>query len=97
MALMFYMEFMSAFILPAIAFSIFFYRPFFLESYWFLLAFIAGQLLIGLAFGLDYKFRDPSAKNWIYKPLMNLISIAILSWVLLPALWGFRENKWLTR
>lgn len=97
MALIFYMELMSAFILPAIAFSIFFYRPFFLGSNLFLLTFLAGQLIIGLAFGLDYKFREPSAKNWIYKPLMNLISIAILSWVLLPALWGFRNNKWLTR
>jgi len=97
MALMFYMDFMSAFIFPAVAFSILFYRPFLLESYWFLLTFVVGQLLIGLALGLDYKFRDPSANNWIYKPLMNLISMAILPWVLLPALWGFTKKGWLTR
>jgi hyaluronan synthase len=97
MALIFYLEFMSTFIIPVIAFSIFFYRPIFLNSYWFLISFLAGQLVIGLAIGLDYKFRDPSAKNWIYKPLMNYISVFLLSWILLPALWGFRKNKWLTR
>lgn len=97
MALIFYLEFMSTFILPVIAFSIFFYRPIFLDSYWFLVMFMAGQMVIGVAIGLDYKFRDPSAKNWIYKPLMNLISMGILSWLLLPALWGFRKKGWLTR
>jgi hyaluronan synthase len=97
MALIFYTEFMSSFLMPAIAFSIFFYRPMFLQPYWSLLAFIGGQMLVGLIFGLDYKFRDPSTKNWLYKPLMNLISIGILSWVLLVALWGLSQNKWLTR
>lgn len=97
MAQIFYLEFMSAFILPVIAFSIFFYRPIFLDSYWYLVTFIAGQIVIGIAVGLDYKFRDPSARNWIYKPLMNLISMGILAWLLLPALWGFRKKGWLTR
>jgi hyaluronan synthase len=96
-ALMFYLEFMSAFTIPAIALSIFFYRPVFFDSYLFLLTFILGQLLIGFAVGLDYKFRDPSARNWIYKPLMNVISVFILSWILFPAIWSFRKNGWLTR
>jgi hyaluronan synthase len=97
MALLFYLEFMSAFVAPAIAFSIFVYRPVFLNSYWFLVMFVLGQLLIGFAVGIDYKFRDPTAKNWIYKPLMNLISAFVLPWVMVPALLGFRQKGWLTR
>lgn len=97
MALMFYMDLTSVFIFPAVAFSTLFYRPFFLGSYLFLLTFLLGQLLIGLVLGLDYKFRDPSARYWSYRPLMNLMSVAILSWLLLPALWGFRKKGWLTR
>jgi hyaluronan synthase len=97
MALIFYMEFISSLLLPAIAFSIFFYRPLFLGPYSSLLAFIAGQMLMGLVFGLDYRFRDPSARTWLYKPLMNLISVCLLSWITLLALWSLRQNKWLTR
>jgi hyaluronan synthase len=97
MAFLFYLDFMSSFILPVVAFSIFFYRPIFLNSYWFLATFTAGQVILGLGVGLDYKFRDKNAKNWIYKPVMNLFAAVVLSWVLLPAIWGFRKKGWLTR
>jgi hyaluronan synthase len=97
MAILFYLEFMSAFIAPAITLSIFVYAPLVLHSYLFSLLYIGGQLLIGLAAGMDYKFRVPTAKQWIYKPVMNLISAFVLPWILFPALLGFRQNKWLTR
>ncbi len=97
MALLFYLEFMAAFISPLIIFSIFFYEPLFFRSFWFPLAYVAGQLIIGLIAGLDYKFRDPTSKQWMYKPLMNLISALVLPWVLFPAIRGFRKNGWLTR
>jgi len=94
---LFYVEFMSVFVTPFVLFSIYFYEPFFLRNYWFPLTYLAGQFLIGFVAGLDYKFRDPSAKRWVYKPLMNMISSLVLPWVLLPALWSFRKNGWLTR
>ncbi len=96
-ALLFYLEFMSAFISPAILFSIFIYGPIFLHSYWYPVIYIIGQLIIGLVTGLDYKFRDSTAKYWTYKPVMNLISALILPWVLFPAIKDFKKNGWLTR
>jgi hypothetical protein len=54
-------------------------------------------LLVGLAAGLDYKLREPETKNWKYKPLMNLIASFVLPWLLIPALWTYRKNRWLTR
>jgi hyaluronan synthase len=97
MAFLFYMEFMMSFIAPAITFSIFFYGPFVLHSLYFPAIYVVGHLLTGLAAGLDYKFRDPSSKQWFYKPVMNMVSAMVLPWVLIPALWSFRKNGWLTR
>ncbi len=97
MAVMFYLEFMSAFISPAIIISIFIYGPIFLHSYLYPVTYLAGQLMIGIVMGLDYKFRDPTAKQWKYKPVMNLMSAFVLPWVLFPAIRSFKKNSWLTR
>jgi hyaluronan synthase len=97
MGLLFYLDFMSALITPAILVSIFIYGPIFLHSYLFPFTYLIGQLLIGLVTGLDYKFRDPTTKQWIYKPVMNLISCLLLPWLLFPAIWSFKKNGWLTR
>lgn len=97
MALLFYLEFMSAFISPAVLISIFIYGPIFLHTYWYPIIYIIGQLLIGIVTGLDYKFRDPTSRFWMYKPIMNLISALILPWVLFPAIKDFKKNGWLTR
>jgi hyaluronan synthase len=97
MAFLFYLEFMMAFVAPVITFSIFLYSPFVLHSLYFPLIYAVGHLFIGLAAAFDYKFRDPSAKQWMYKPVMNMISALVLPWVLFPAIWGFKKNGWLTR
>jgi hyaluronan synthase len=97
MELLFYLEFMSAFISPAVLISIFIYGPIFLHTYWYPIIYIIGQLLIGIVTGLDYKFRDPTSRFWMYKPIMNLISALILPWVLFPAIKDFKKNGWLTR
>lgn len=97
MSLIFYTEFMTTFTAPLITLIVFFYEPFILQQFWVPLAFLIGQLLVGLAAGLDYKFRDPITKNWMYKPLMNLVASFVLSWLVFPALWSYRKNEWLTR
>ena len=97
MSLVFYTEFMSTFTSPAVLFSIYFYAPFMQHLYWLPLTYFAGQLLIGLAAGFDYKFRQPEAKYWKYKPLMNMIASLVLPWLIFPALWTYRKNAWLTR
>jgi hyaluronan synthase len=96
-SLIFYTEFMTTFTAPLITLIVFFYEPFILGHYWLPAIFLTGSLLTGLAQGLDYKFRDPSAKNWKYKPLMNLASTFVLSWMIFPALWNYKRNEWLTR
>jgi hyaluronan synthase len=97
MALIFYLEFMSTFVGPALIFAVYFYAPSIRQLYWIPLTYLIGQLLVGLAAGLDYKLREPETKNWKYKPLMNLIASFVLPWLLIPALWTYRKNRWLTR
>ena len=97
MALLFYTEFMTTFTAPLIIFIIYFYGPFILHNYWIPLTYVTGQLLIGLTAGLDYRFRDKKAKYWMYKPFMNIFASVVLSWLILPALWTYRKNRWLTR
>jgi len=97
MSLIFYTEFMMTFIAPITIFAIYLYGPIMLHSFWLPVTYIAGQLLVGLAAGLDYKLRDSTAKYWGYKPIMNVIASIVLPWLILPALWGYRKNRWLTR
>jgi hyaluronan synthase len=54
-------------------------------------------LATGVAHGFDYKLRDPTATNWKFKPLMNLITAFVTSWLIFPALIRYRKNQWLTR
>jgi len=97
MALVFYLEFMSTFVSPAVIFAIYIYAPSVLHLYLIPLTYLIGQLLIGLAAGLDYKVREPETANWKYKPLMNLVASFVLPWLVIPALWTFRKNRWMTR
>ncbi len=97
MALIFYLDFMMAFITPFIVLTVFLYVPLVHRSLWQPLIYLIGMQLIASAHGVDYKFRDSKAKNWKYKPLMNLITVFVTSWLIFPALWNYRKNEWLTR
>jgi hyaluronan synthase len=97
MSLIFYTEFMMTFITPITIFAIFIYGPFFLQRPILPIIYLAGQLLVGVAAGLDYRLRDSEAKCWTYKPLMNTIASFVLPWLIFPALWNYRKNRWGTR
>ncbi len=96
-SMIFYIEFMTSFIAPIIVLSILFYPLVMLQQYLLPLTYVAGQLFIGLVAGLDYRFRNSSAKNWKYNPLMNLWASFVLPWLIFPAICTYRKNHWLTR
>lgn len=95
--LLFYVEFMLMFANPAILGIAFYYEPFVLNNYWIPLIFLSGSLITSFGHGLDYKFRDKTSKYWVYKPLMNLITAFIISWIIFPAVLSLRKNEWGTR
>ncbi|MEO9364121.1 MAG: glycosyltransferase [Nitrososphaera sp.] len=95
--LIFYLEFMHTFISPVLITTAFIYEPLMLGNYWVPSMLFASLLLMGLAQGADYKFRDPSSKHWYYKPFENMLAAFVLSWLIFPALWSLRKNDWGTR
>ena len=97
MALIFYLDFTSSFTFPLVLVTVFLYEPIVLHQYFLPVVYLFGILLLGFGEGLDSKFRNPSSKNWMYKPVMNLISLFIISWIIIPALLSLRKNQWLTR
>ena len=97
MAIIFYLDFMMAFITPFIILTVFVYEPILHQSIWIPLTYLGGMQAIALAHGLDYRFRDSNSKNWKYKPLMNVITAFVTSWLIFPALWNYKKNQWLTR
>lgn len=97
MALIFYLEFMTSFSFPLVLITVFLYEPLVLHEYFLPVVYLIGILLLGIGEGFDSKFRNHKSKNWIYKPIMNLISLFILSWIVIPALISLRKNQWMTR
>jgi hyaluronan synthase len=95
--LLFYVEFMLMFTNPLILGLSFIYEPFILHNYWVPVVFLSGSLLASFGHGLDYKFRDHTSKYWIYKPLMNLITAFVITWLVFPAAMSLRKNEWGTR
>jgi len=96
-AFLFYLQFMGAFLGPAVLLSIFIYGPIFLHSYLYPFTYLAAQLLTGAVIGVDYKLRDPASDHWAYMPIMNLLSSLVLTWLVFPAILGFKRRGWLTR
>jgi hyaluronan synthase len=97
MTFAFYSDFMATFSAPLIVMAVFFYAPVIQGQFYYSLSFLASLFLKGFAIGLDYKYRDPLARNWKYYPLAIALTNFILSWMLFPALLRFRVNKWGTR
>jgi len=97
LSIVFYINFITAFSAPLIMIIIFFYAPFVMHQYWIPPLFLSGITVIGLAQGLDYKFRDPTNINWKYRPITNLMTGFVLPWLMIPALLSLRKDQWLTR
>jgi cellulose synthase/poly-beta-1,6-N-acetylglucosamine synthase-like glycosyltransferase len=56
--------------------------------------YLAGILFVGLMFGIAFKLEDPSSPNWIFRPLMSLISTLFLSWLIIYSLVSIRKMVW---
>lgn len=97
MSLIFYLDFMMAFITPFIILTVFLYIPLVHQSWWHPLIYLAGMQLTSIGHGSDYRFRDSNAKTWKYKPVINILTAFVTSWLIFPAMWNYKKNEWLTR
>lgn len=56
--------------------------------------YITGVLFIGMIFGIDYRLRNPGSPNWLYRPLLSLLSISVFVWLLPYAALTLRKSVW---
>ena len=97
MSLIFYAGLALSVLSPIITIVALLYCIFILHNILFPLFLVNGYLMIGFFEGLDYKMRDPNAKYWMYKPVMNLILSFVVSWLTFSAIANYKKNVWLTR
>jgi hyaluronan synthase len=97
MSLVFYAGLALSILSPIITIVALLYCIFTLHNVLFPLFLVNGYLMIGFFEGLDYKMRDPNAKYWMYKPIMNLILSFVVSWLTFSAIANYKKNVWLTR
>lgn len=95
--LIFYIDFMVAFLNPIMIVASCIYLPMVTQSAGSVAIFAGSSMLLSISHGLDYKFRDPNARYWMYKPLMNIITGFVTSWLVIPALLRMHINEWGTR
>ena len=59
-----------------------------------LVLYLAGISLIGLSFGLAFRYENPGSLRWLCRPMMNLMSTLLFSWLLFYAAATIRKMKW---
>lgn len=96
-ALHFYIMFLSTLTMPLVIVINLWYIPFVLGNWTWSLGVMITTILAGLMQGVDYHFRDPNAKYWLWKPLTLLFTSHVVVWLIIPALIQFNGNKWGTR
>lgn len=97
--LLFYVEFALMFLAPVLLIVAFVYEPLFLHNWVIPATFLVGSFVGSFVHGLDYRMRDDEAggKTWLYKPIMNMITGFIISWIVFVAMLEFNKNNWGTR
>ena len=56
--------------------------------------YLAGVIMKGLVWGVAYRVQNPRDRRWVLRPLMSLLSAAVLSWLLVYAVATLRRNTW---
>jgi cellulose synthase/poly-beta-1,6-N-acetylglucosamine synthase-like glycosyltransferase len=59
-----------------------------------LVLYLAGIALIGLCFGLAFRYENPGSRRWIYRPLMSVMSTLLFSWLIFYSAATIRKMVW---
>lgn len=97
MVFIFYLEFMASLTMPLIIITVFIYEPFIRGEYIFTIFFFVAHLITGIIEALDSRFRNPKDTTWKYKPIMNILSSLVLSWLVIYSWLTLKTDKWGTR
>jgi len=56
--------------------------------------YIGGTMFTGLMYGIDVRLRKPGYPRWFYRPLMNVISTFIFTWLIIYAALTIKNKTW---
>jgi cellulose synthase/poly-beta-1,6-N-acetylglucosamine synthase-like glycosyltransferase len=59
-----------------------------------LLLYLAGISLIGLSFGLAFRYENPGSRRWLYRPMMSLMSTILFSWLIFYSAATIKKMTW---
>ncbi len=92
-AIMYYLRALFVFAGPFIVFRHLVWLPFTGDLYSASL-YILGILFVGFTFAALHKIENPQDDVWVYRPLMNLISTFVLSWLIFYSLFTIKKMVW---
>ena len=56
--------------------------------------YLGGAMFSGLIYGIDVRLRRPGYPRWVYRPLMNVISTFIFTWLIIYAAITIKNKSW---
>ncbi len=56
--------------------------------------YLGGAMFSGLFYGIDVRLRKPGYPMWFYRPLMNVISTFIFTWLIIHAAITIKNKTW---
>jgi cellulose synthase/poly-beta-1,6-N-acetylglucosamine synthase-like glycosyltransferase len=56
--------------------------------------YLAGIVIIGLSFGLAFRYENPGSRRWLYRPVMSLLSTLVFSWLIFYSAATIRKMVW---
>ncbi|MFH0856608.1 MAG: hypothetical protein V1860_01790 [bacterium] len=92
-AFFYYLHLLFVIIGPVIAFRHLVYIPLKGDIYSAFL-YLAGIVFIGFLFGLAYRYENNDSQNWIYRPLMSILSTLVLSWLIFYSALTIKKMTW---
>jgi len=59
-----------------------------------LVLYLAGITVIGLSFGLAFRYENPGSRRWLYRPAMSLMSTIFFSWLIFYSAATIKKMTW---
>ena len=92
-ALFYYIHVIFVFLGPFVAARHLIYLP--LHGDWIsVVLYLAGIAFIGLSFGLAFRHENPGSRQWLYRPVMSLMSTLIFSWLIFYSAASIKKMVW---
>ncbi len=93
-AMYYYLHILFVVVGPIIVFRHLIYLPVAENIIYTSILYFLGILYIGFLFSIAFKIEDPKSDKWIYRPLMNLLSTFVLSWLVFYSALTIRKMVW---